>query len=151
MIYGDIMKISLERGAIVNLHEEMRKRNMSENDLMQYIVFEDECIKNSYTVQELCNLMEKNVRLGAYRQCLWERDMAISQLESIGVAFGEKADVQKVRYGEWRWNDDGCCRCSECRQKAPIVTQYQAEPFAAMTKFCPNCGARMDGGTENGN
>lgn len=133
------------RSDVLDLKREMKKRNMTEYDLMQYILFDDACVKNGYTIQELCNLMEMNVRLGAHKQCLWERDMAISQLESIGVAFGEKADVKKVRYGEWRWAYDGYCRCSECSQKAPIVTQYQAEPVAAMTKFCPNCGARMDG------
>lgn len=81
----------------VNLQEEMKKRNMSEDNLIQYIIFEDACAKKDYTVQELCNLMENNVRLGTYRQCLWERDIAISQLESLGVAFGE--DTKRNRRG----------------------------------------------------
>lgn len=33
--------------------------------------------------------------LGAIEQIMWERDMAISQLEEIGVSFGEKMDEVK--------------------------------------------------------
>lgn len=128
----------------VNLQEEMKKRNMSENDLMQYIIFEDECIKNGYTVQELCNLMEKNVRLGAYKQCLWERDIAISQLESYGIGFGEKVDVKKAVYGEWK-NDSGYddWYCSECGFEINYDGEYPTE--YDNFKYCGCCGAKMDG------
>lgn len=43
-------------------------------------------------------------------------------------------DVAPVRHG--RWNPDGSCsRCGEYDNK---------DPFGS--KFCPNCGAKMDGG-----
>ena len=45
------------------------------------------------------------------------------------------ADVAEVRRG--RWTDCGSlsCRCSECGCKN-----------SRETSFCPNCGAKMDGG-----
>lgn len=61
------------------------------------------------------------------------------------------ADVAPVVHGRWEWADDGYCRCSECRQRAPVVygaliEDYQDEPQTVMTYFCPHCGAMMDGG-----
>ena len=50
-----------------------------------------------------------------------------------------------VRYG--RWIDKGrYAVCTECGGRSGI--QYDGvEPIPLMTQFCPNCGARMDGGT----
>lgn len=65
-----------------------------------------------------------------HEQVQWERDIAIDQLHSYGVEFGEKADVQRVRHGKWV---DGM-KCSECGQVDTTKPNY-----------CPNCGAKMDG------
>ncbi len=53
------------------------------------------------------------------------------------------ADVQKVRHGEWVYNDlylPNCAECSECGWKSSVdgkeIPSYH---------FCPRCGARMDG------
>lgn len=48
------------------------------------------------------------------------------------------ADVRPERHGEWLHCDDGLCECSECGEVA-------GDNFY---KFCPNCGAKMDGGDE---
>ena len=52
------------------------------------------------------------------------------------------ADVQEVRHGRWISNDLGGYKwayyCSECGW----VDGY---PFNDRHKYCPNCGARMDG------
>lgn len=45
------------------------------------------------------------------------------------------ADVQTVRHGRWREGVYAGYKCSECRTT-----------WDAPTKFCPNCGAKMDGG-----
>lgn len=55
------------------------------------------------------------------------------------------ADVAEVVHGRWIWADDRYCRCSECTQKAPLVQPLDDEPEAVMTKYCPNCGKKMDG------
>ena len=51
------------------------------------------------------------------------------------------ADVEEVRYGEWIWTENGkedyeqFWVCSVCKEKSYIET-----------KFCSDCGAKMDGG-----
>ena len=54
------------------------------------------------------------------------------------------ADVAPVVHG--RWIDKGeYAVCMECGGRSG--TQYDGvEPIPLMTQFCPNCGAKMDGG-----
>lgn len=56
------------------------------------------------------------------------------------------ADVAPVRHG--RWIDKGeYAVCAECGGRSG--TQYDGvEPIPLMTQFCPNCGAKMDGGAD---
>ena len=64
-----------------------------------------------------------------------EYDMRLKRLPS--------ADVVPVRHGKWTHKPDvyGVVYCSECNY----------ELHANSTSFCPNCGAKMDGGEdENG-
>lgn len=76
------------------------------------------------------------VLLGVHQQVQWERDTAIRQLESYGVEFGEKADVQRVKHGKWVICSNGYYPyCSECH----------FTPKEGMSKYCPDCGSRMDG------
>lgn len=47
------------------------------------------------------------------------------------------ADVRPERHGEWKINPDGYY---------PYCTECGEEPQGGeMTKWCPNCGAKMDG------
>jgi len=57
-------------------------------------------------------------------------------------------ESEPVRHG--RWIDKGeYAVCTECGGRSG--TQYDGvEPIALMARFCQNCGARMDGGAENG-
>ena len=58
------------------------------------------------------------------------------------------ADVQEVRHGKWISNELGGYKwayyCSECGW----VDGY---PFNDRHKYCPHCGAKMDGEREEGN
>ena len=56
------------------------------------------------------------------------------------------ADVAPVRHG--RWIDKGeYAVCTECGGRSG--TQYDGvETIPLMTQFCPNCGAKMDGGAD---
>ncbi len=47
------------------------------------------------------------------------------------------ADVEPVRHGWWQVNR----RCSECGNPAPLA---YSEPDYWKSKYCPNCGAKMD-------
>ncbi len=86
------------------------------------------------------------VPIAVHRQVQWDRDVAIDQLHSYGVEFGEKAELQKVRHGHWIMDKDYVdgkiafvYSCSECGKFA--YSQY---------KFCPECGVKMDGRVERG-
>lgn len=54
------------------------------------------------------------------------------------------ADVQPVKYGRWEnTNTPNQLRCSNC-EIIHLIAQY---PHGDI-KYCPNCGARMDGDSE---
>ena len=51
------------------------------------------------------------------------------------------ADVAPVRHGRWVASHDEFCACSIC--KYPVYVGWN------QTNYCPNCGAKMDGGDSN--
>lgn len=58
------------------------------------------------------------------------------------------ADVAEVVHGEWIDNDDRCY-CNRCFEFSCTVTDDTGTIHNDLTKFCPNCGAKMDGGKAN--
>lgn len=67
-------------------------------------------------------------------------------------------DAEPVRHGKWIWNENGmdwnigAWVCSECGMRNEnIHSDMKLNPYIwAGTKYCPNCGARMDGGEKDG-
>ena len=58
------------------------------------------------------------------------------------------ADVAPVVHGRWIYKGEYAV-CTECGGRSG--TQYDGvEPIPLMTQFCPNCGAKMDGGKNDG-
>lgn len=55
------------------------------------------------------------------------------------------ADPQPVKHGHWIEETPKHSRCS-CCDVTCLIAVY---PISANANFCPNCGARMDGGAEN--
>lgn len=56
-------------------------------------------------------------------------------------------EADPVRHGRWIDNGDYAI-CTECSGRS--ATQYDGvEPIALMTRYCPHCGAKMDGGAED--
>ena len=56
------------------------------------------------------------------------------------------ADVAPVVHGRWIYKGEYAV-CTECGGRSG--TQYDGvEPIPLMTQFCPNCGAKMDGGED---
>ena len=51
------------------------------------------------------------------------------------------ADVAPVRHGRWRCHGD--CGVTECS-----VCGWSIEEYVGDYAYCPNCGARMDGGAD---
>ena len=86
------------------------------------------------------------VSRGVHEQVRWERDVAIEQLESYGVSLGEKADVAKVKHGKWVVCGDGEYVPFICSACGKTTSWYHKQT----ANYCPNCGAKMDGGNEDG-
>lgn len=55
------------------------------------------------------------------------------------------ADVAQVRHGRWEWDTEDIYRCSNCAEKSH-VKEVMGHPE---WNYCPNCGAKMDGGNGN--
>ena len=71
------------------------------------------------------------------------------------------ADVAPVRHGRWIFGKDlpyswgqipknkYHLYCSECLEQAFNPSEDNDHDFDADTSYCPNCGAKMDGGDGN--
>ena len=51
------------------------------------------------------------------------------------------ADVAPVKHGKWEY-EHGAWQCSNCGEDNPYGIDYDTARFS---KYCPNCGAKMDG------
>ena len=58
------------------------------------------------------------------------------------IRYMNAADVAPVRHGRWIASHDEFCQCSLC--KYPVYAAWNA------TNYCPNCGAKMGGGADDG-
>lgn len=66
------------------------------------------------------------------------------------VDFAPAVDAESVRYGRWIREDETQAllsvmwHCSKC--EIPLEMNGIYTPIGAGYKYCPNCGAKMDGG-----
>ena len=93
----------------------------------------------------LWDVQVDSVPRSVYEQVCWERDIAIKQLNEIGISLGEKIDdVKRIVHGKWisKLNIDHAAveervDCSIC-----------GSAFSSMSflcyDYCPNCGSKMD-------
>ena len=80
-------------------------------------------------------------------------DISAEAREKIEKAFDDipKADVAPIIHARWRdvYDDYGTARCTCCGSDYDVTDEKSdAELFAAFCeeyKYCPSCGARMDG------
>lgn len=96
------------------------------------------------------------------------RSDAIGAVEDLCVKSAPTADVVEVRHGEWVEDgyDDIPCVCSYCGAEALydstfelqfdydweenlVPCGYEEHKVYIRTKYCPHCGAKMDGGNNN--
>lgn len=63
------------------------------------------------------------------------------------------ADVAPVVHGRWIEQEDPMLdvyyTCSACKEDFYIETTGYTEKDLFLYTYCPNCGAKMDGGNEN--
>lgn len=75
----------------------------------------------------------------------WEADTQCGYVQVVDVGDIEDApavDAVPMRRGKWIFNDDWWeFRCSVCQGAIGNIKKY---------KFCPHCGAKMNGGNDNG-
>ena len=57
------------------------------------------------------------------------------------VSDAPAADVAPVVHAQWIEDWSGIIICPECKRGYNLITKY--------THYCPNCGAKMDGGADN--
>ena len=50
------------------------------------------------------------------------------------------ADVAPIKHGKWIYDCWCEFKCSECGEHS------NSKPYKGKEKYCPNCGAKMDGG-----
>ena len=108
----------------------------------------DEYIKKSALYEKIAQLEE--LARDRYLETpssspFYSRDMEqLNQRTSFKhiIADFPAADVVPVVHGRWIASHDEFCACSIC--KYPVYVGWN------QTNYCPNCGAKMDGGDENG-
>ena len=54
-------------------------------------------------------------------------------------------DAELVRHGHWRITENGFFRCSQCNYFTTKAGTQNGDYFS-FWDYCPNCGAKMDGG-----
>ena len=79
---------------------------------------------------------------GCWCRACWVDDM-LDEVECF-----QPSDVAPVAHGRWIYKGEYAV-CTECGGRSG--TQYDGvEPIPLMTQFCPNCGAKMDEGVDDG-
>ena len=91
--------------------------------------------------------ISREAAIGAVKHA-WAKGLEPSQYIEILPA----ADVAEVVYGEWLradedWNSLTTIRCSLCGEEWCFETDDDVSLLNY--KYCPNCGAKMDGGNDN--
>ena len=94
---------------------------------------------DTFDKSSIIGVIDEQQTIAPVSQLKWERDTAIEQLRQLGYSLGEKP-----RRGRWTKIFGGggwWYACSECGHHIPR-TRYGNDWHS---KYCPNCGARMDG------
>lgn len=97
--------------------------------------------------KEILEMIDKAPTIDAvsksvYDQVCWERDVAIAQLEELGIGFGQvKPDIEVIKHGHWKVieeNETGrLLECSECKEWIFHNLNY-------ISDYCSHCGSKMD-------
>lgn len=75
------------------------------------------------------------------------------QIKELGcIDFIARADVQEIKHGKWIESEDDyygfyIIKCSLCREE--WCFEVEDDVKSMNYNYCPNCGAKMDGGNNN--
>lgn len=90
-------------------------------------------------------LISKFERIGLGESSLMEKAFALGVYAVIETF--PAADVAPVVHG--RWDGDTCTACKLPWKYNMVQNADDWGYFDPMPDYCPNCGAKMDGGDEN--
>lgn len=89
--------------------------------------------------------IERGALIDSFDNCYYLYNSAVRETVRQALKNAPAADVAPVVHGEWlETNDKNKKKCSRCRV-IHLIAQYPAGNI----DYCPNCGAKMDGGNEN--
>ena len=98
--------------------------------------------------------MDDLISRKALTEKAWEADTQCGYVQVVDVGDIENApavDAAPVVHGRWEFKYEGTYRkrrsyCSVCGRRSGIggIIENQKKPY------CPNCGAKMEGGNDNG-
>ena len=92
----------------------------------------------------MAEYIEKDKVLGLlHYNCDEACSAVVTEIESIPAA-----DVALVRRGRWE-TKDGTCTCSVCGGAAIGREEEHGGFDHLLTRYCPDCGAKMDAGGQN--
>ena len=89
----------------------------------------DEYIEREAATNVACNI-------------LWKMNDLSTSVMAKALNSIPAADVAPVRHGRWERTADGAALCTACKRKM--------NPSQYGYAFCSLCGAKMDGGFDNG-
>lgn len=100
----------------------------------------DECIRLDTTIIAIDNLINEAATGTMARTLFKAKDTIYNQQRYV-------IDLQPVKHGRWiTWDDSGFTKCSCCNSEYYIADLQTVGDSEGFVNFCPNCGARMDGG-----
>lgn len=75
-------------------------------------------------------------------------------IQALRQAEAQTGEVATVVHGHWVLTDCGDAMCSRCRESYEICDEQEharamMKYFAQEWRWCPHCGAKMDGETQN--
>lgn len=72
---------------------------------------------------------------------VWGRHTGLAICIASEIADIPAADVAPVVHAQWIEDESGIIICPKCKRGYNLIAKF--------TKYCPACGAKMDGGADN--
>ena len=93
--------------------------------------------------------MTEYIERKAIRDALYDADaITMSGVKILNQFPG--ADVAPVRHGRWVNNHCTACGMMPMGDEMWKLCDFEPPRFEKFMDYCPNCGAKMDGGAGNG-